>query len=160
MRTARGCRDHSRSALWHPRLHVRAFLSASTCTRVHPKAAPLQEQMQDKAFALSPVAAGRAQTAPFQPVPPVLPSSPAFWGLLPREKGEERREVTKDISREQQDNPASMPLPERSPPSRPTPGRSLVIHFHLQSLYMSSAALPPGMVSQALSSGKRCDRKH
>lgn len=151
--TGRGSRDHGRSASWHLHLHRRAFLP-SACKGVCPTAAPLQEQMQDKAFAQSPIAAGKVQTALFKPLPPDLPSSPvlapACWGLLPQEKGEERRGVTKDISREQ-DNPASVPQPELSSPSHPMPGQSVVIHFHLQSLYTSSAALPPAMVSQVLS---------
>lgn len=37
------------------------------------------------------------------------------------------------------------------PSFRPMPGQPPVIHFHWQSLYMSSAALPPGMVCPVLS---------
>lgn len=88
--TGRGSRDHSRSALCHLHLHRRASLS-SACRGVCPTAAPLQEQMQAKAFALSPITAGQAWTALFKPLPPDLPSSPALapacWGLLPWEKG-------------------------------------------------------------------------
>jgi len=59
---------------------------------VRLKAAPLQGQMQDKAFAPSTITGAKA--APFQPLPLVPLSSsalaPACQGLSPWEKGEER----------------------------------------------------------------------
>lgn len=61
-------------------ISICTFLS-SACTGVCPTAAPLQEQIQDKTFAVSLIAAGKAQTALFKPLPPDLPSSLSL--LLP-----------------------------------------------------------------------------
>lgn len=82
------------------------------------------------------------------PLPLLLPA-----GASRPRKG---RGVTKDIFGAQQDNPVSVPPPELSPSPRPMLGQSLVIRFHLQSLYISSAALPPGMVGQVLSLRAKC----
>ena len=153
VQTARGSGDHSRSALWHPCLHVRAFLSASACTRVRSKAAPFKSRCKTRLFFCPKSPLGERRQLRFSLclqfcrllLPLLLPAGAS------RPRKRERRRVTKDIFREQEDNPASVPQPEQSSPSRPMPGQSPVIHCHLQSLYTSSAALPPGMVSQVLS---------
>lgn len=120
--------------------------------RVHPKAAPLR--CKTRLF-LCPHSLLGEQRASFQTMPLALPPSPdlapACQGLSPQGKEEERNGVTKDIFREQQDSPASMPQPELNLPSYPSLGQSPAIHFHLQSPCMYSAALPLGMVGQVVS---------
>lgn len=68
--------------------------------------------------------------------------------------------VTKDVFREQQDNPASVPQPELSPPSVPRRGSHR--SFPSPGSHCTCLLLPGPRVwlAQSLAFRKRCDRKH
>lgn len=153
MWTARVSKDH-RNALWHSCLLLRVFLSASACQGCTQKHPLFKIRCKTRLF-LCPQSLLGEQRASFQPMPLALPPSPDLapdcQGLSLQGKEKERNRVTKDIFREQQDNPASMPQPELNLPSYSSLGQSPAIHFHLQSPYTYSAALPLGMVGQVVS---------
>lgn len=113
-----------------------------------PESIPPPEQMQGKASLLSQIASRKVQTERFQPLPLLVPPFPA---LAPTHwEGEEEDERRGHVGNTKKVLQACLG-PRLSPLSHPTPGHSLVIHFHLQSLCMFSAALPSGLAGQILS---------
>lgn len=131
--------------------YVSVSFSTSVCIRVYPKASQLLSR--GKAIILFPLKlpVGKCRQCDF---------SSCLWSrchslplLLPLRRGnggQEERTHRRTSGNNKKVLQACLGL-RLSPLTHPTPGQSLVIHFHLQSMCVFLAALPWGMAGPVLS---------